>query len=154
MLGLFLLATLLQGPADVETLTAASDAVARATVLRSESHWAPSGGLIFTTVTLRSLESWKGTPEPGFRVLVQGGAAGGYDQVVHGVARFSPGEEVVVFLHRRTKGVYSVVKMGLGKFSVTERRAVRNRRGLDCTGCSPTEQDDFDLAELRAKVRR
>jgi hypothetical protein len=153
MLALFLLATLLQGPAGVEALTAASDAVARATVLRSESHWAPAGGLIFTTVTLRLLETWKGPLPPEFQVLVQGGSAGGYDQNVQGVARFSAGEEVVLFLNRRTQGVYTVSKMSLGKFSVKQQRAVRSRRGLECHGCAPDEQDDFSLDELRAKVR-
>jgi hypothetical protein len=154
MLALFLLATLMQGPAGVEALTAASDAVTHATVLRSESRWAPSGGLIFTTVTLRSLETWKGSLEPEFQVLVQGGSASGYDQTVQGVARFSAGEEVVLFLLRRTQGVYTVSKMGLGKFSVAKQRAIRSRKGLDCSGCAPSEQDDFALDELRAKVTR
>jgi hypothetical protein len=152
MLALLLLATILKGPADVGTLTAAADVVAHAAVVRSESHWAPSGGQIFTTVTLRLLEAWKGGVEPEFDVLVEGGTAGDYDQVVQGVAQFAPSEEVVLFLHRRTNGVYSVSKFALGKFSVSAGRARRDRRGLECIGCAPSERDELGLDELRARV--
>jgi hypothetical protein len=151
---LLLLATILRGPADVAALTAASDAVAHAQVVRSESHWAARGGQIFTTVTLRLLESWKGAVEPEFQVLVEGGSVGEYDQTVQGVARFAASEEVVLFLHRRTSGVYSVSRMALGKFAVSAGRARRDRRAIECEGCSPGERDEFSLEELRRTVRR
>jgi hypothetical protein len=152
MIALLLFATILKGPADVETLTAASDAVAHARVVRSESRWAPSGGVIYTAVTLQLIESWKGAPEPEFQVVVEGGAAGDYDQVVQGAAQFSASEEVVVFLHRRTSGIYSVSKMALGKFSVSAHRAQRDRHGLICVDCLASERDDLSFDELRARV--
>jgi hypothetical protein len=148
-----LLATLLQGPSDIETLTASADVVAHARVMSSESHWA--NGQIFTTFTLKALDaSWKGSVEPEFRVLVEGGTVGGYVQTVQGVAQFTAGEEVVVFLKRRTLGVYAVDHLALGKFVLQGSRALRDRRGLTCLGCAPNEPDDLSLSDLRARVLR
>ena len=146
-----LLVTLIHGPADVASLAAASDAVAQAEVVNSESHWV--NGQIFTTFRLRSVEALKGTVEPEFRVLVEGGAVGQFVQTVLGVAAFQSGEQVVVFLHRRTAGVYSVQHLALGKFTLQAGRAVRDRRGLECVGCSASEPDALSLQDLRAQVR-
>ena len=117
MLALLLAATI-QGPADIASLTLASDAVVRAEVLGKETHWGAGGGEIFTTVTLRPLEIWKGEPAAQFSLLVPGGRQGELDQVVQGAALFREGEEVVVFLERRTPGVYQVARMAPGKFTV------------------------------------
>ena len=64
---------------------------------------------------------------------------------------------MIVFLHRRTVGVYSVDQLALGKYSVgapagLAKRALRDRHGLECAGCSPAESDDLSLDELRARV--
>jgi hypothetical protein len=148
-----LLATLLQGPSDIETLTASADAVAHARVMSSESHWA--NGQIFTTFALKASEAaWKGSVEKEFRVLVEGGAVGDYVQTIEGVAQFATGEEVVVFLKRRTRGVYAVDHLALGKFALQGSRASRDRRGLTCLGCAPNEPDDLSLSDLRARVLR
>ena len=148
-----LLATMLHGPADIETLTASADAVAHAQVAGSESHWA--NGQIFTTFRLKTLEvAWKGSTEPEFRVLVEGGTLGDHVQTVQGVAQFTTGEEVVVFLKRRTAGVYSVNHMALGKFALQGPRALRDRRGLTCVGCASSEPDEVSLSDLRARVLR
>ena len=70
---------------------------------------------------------------------------------------FRDEEEVVVFLARRSNGVYSVSRLALGKFAVgaalpsLPKRALRDRRGLECQGCGP-EQDDYALDELRVRV--
>ncbi|TMA28021.1 MAG: hypothetical protein E6J78_07630 [Deltaproteobacteria bacterium] len=153
MLALLLAATI-QGPADIASLTLASDAVVRAEVLGKETHWGAGGGEIFTTVTLRPLEIWKGEPAAQFSLLVPGGRQGELDQVVQGAALFREGEEVVVFLERRTPGVYQVARMALGKFTVgaVSRRAVRDRSGLSCVGCGADEADALPLDELRARV--
>ena len=154
---LFLLATLIQGPADVASLTAASDAVVHARVVRKSSAFGSGGGKIFTTVVLRTLETWKGAPAGEVTVLVPGGEVGELSQTVQGAAAFAQDEEVVVFLRQRGAGVYAVERFALGKFAVgapagLPKRAIRDRRGLDCVGCGDAESDDFSLGELRARV--
>ncbi len=142
------------GPGDVESLTAASDAVVHAQVVRRTSAWGHGGGQIFTTVVLRPLETWKGVPAAEVTVLVPGGSVGDLSQTVHGEAVFAPREEVVVFLHQRAPGVFGVERMALGKFAVNpqSRRAVRSRSRLECVGCKSAEQDELSLDELRARV--
>jgi len=149
-----LIAATVRGPADVESLTAASDAVIHARVLRQSSAWAPGGGQIFTRVVLRPLETWKGEAADEAVVLVPGGAVGELAQTVHGAASFQDGEEVVVFLQRRAAGVFAVERMSLGKFAISPRtgRALRSRAQIRCEGCSAAESDDLALDELRARV--
>ena len=153
----FLLASIVRGPADVESLTAAADLVVHAQVLRRTSAFGLGGGQIFTTVVLRPIETWKGAIEPRLSVLVEGGEVGELSQAVEGAAIFHDDEEVVLFLMRRSNGVYSVSRLALGKFAVgaalpaLPKRALRDRRGLECQGCGP-EQDDFSLDELRTRV--
>jgi hypothetical protein len=157
MLALLLAATV-QGPADIASLTAKSDAVVHAHVVGKSSHWAAGGGQIFTTVVLEPIETWKGEPARRISVLVPGGVQGEYDQIVQGSAAFVEREEVVVFLQRRGPGVYGVSLMALGKFAVgaasraLPKRAMRDRSGLWCVGCGADESDDLSLDELRARV--
>lgn len=153
----FLLASIVRGPADVETLTASADLVVHAQVVRTRSAFGVGGGQIFTTAVLRPIETWKGEIQPEIAVLVEGGEVGELAQEVQGAALFREGEEVVVFLLHRASGVYSVSRMALGKFAVgaalpsLPKRALRDRRGLECQGCG-AELDDFVLDELRARV--
>src|SRR5258708_28056466 len=157
MVSMLLVGTVVRGPADVESLTAASDAVGGAKVVGGSSAWGKGGGQIFTTVVLRPIETWKGEAAETLSVLVPGGALGELSQSISGMAVFRDGEEVVVFLKRRTAGVFSVERMALGKFAVgapagLPKRALRDRRGLDCVGCGAAESDDLSLDELRARV--
>src|SRR6266481_9874295 len=157
MLIALLLAATVQGPADVESLTASADAVVYARVSRLTIACVPAGRQIFTSVTLQTIESWKGAPAEEVQVLVPGGEVGEIAQTVQGVAAFGEGEEVVVFLHRVGPSRFAVERMALGKFAVgapagLPRRAMRDRRGLICRGCGPGESDDLSLDELRARV--
>ena len=157
MLLAFLLAATLVGPADVESLAAAADAVVYGQVVRRSSAWAPGGGQIFTTVVLRPIETWKGASAGEVSILVPGGELGELSQTVQGAAAFSDAEEVVVFLHGRAPGTYGVERLALGKFVVgapagSLKRAHRDRRGLTCLRCDPAESDDLPLEELRARV--
>src|SRR5438132_5465067 len=93
LLALLFAATLL-GPADIESLAAAADAVVYGQVVRRSSAWAPGGGQIFTTVVLRPIETWKGASAGEVSVLVPGGELGELSQTVQGAAAFDDAEEV------------------------------------------------------------
>lgn len=155
-----LLAVTIQGPADVASLTSAADVVVRARVVRVESGWAggdPSSGLIVTQAELQPLETWKGAPSATVVVNVPGGSVGELGQVAQGAATFARGDEVVVFLKRRSPDVFQVPHWSLGRFlvrpdSAGNPRALRSREGITCRGCRPGEPDELSVAELKAKV--
>src|SRR5256884_9514611 len=88
MLLAFLLAATLVGPADVESLAAAADAVVYGQVVRRSSAWAPGGGQIFTTVVLRPIETWKGASAGGGPPPGSGGALGEASPTGDGAGRF------------------------------------------------------------------
>lgn len=102
---------------DLASLTRSSTAVVRGTVVASTARWTADKARIVTETTLSVRERWKG--EAGATVVVQqpGGEVGEVGQLVHGVARFRPGEEVVVFLEARGPR-FLVTGMLQGKFLV------------------------------------
>src|SRR3982750_1148583 len=112
MLLALLLAATVRGPGDVESMTAAADAVVHGRGVRRTSAWGEGGGQIFTTVTLA---------RPGTRKGGAGGEIGGLGQAVQGSAPFDDGEEVVVFLRHRAPGLFTVRSLALGKFTVTAK---------------------------------
>src|SRR2546430_10630250 len=106
MLLALLLAATLVGPADVESLAAAADAVVYGQVVRRSSAWAPGGSQIFTTVVLRPIETWKGASAGEGSVLVPGGGRGEPSQTGQGAGGFKVAGEGVVFFHRRRPGTH------------------------------------------------
>jgi hypothetical protein len=101
----------------VPSLTREADVIVRATVVSSQARWTDDGARIMTDTTLRVTERWKGTTEGTIVVMQPGGEVGDVGQLVHGVARFRPGEDVVVFLVSRGSR-YLVSGMLQGKFLV------------------------------------
>src|SRR5207249_10625436 len=104
MLLALLIAATVQGPFDIESLTASADAVVYGRVIRRTSAWTKGGGQIFTAVVLHSIEAWKGTPAGEVTVLVPGGEVGDLSQTFPAAAAFLHAAEAVVFRHRRAPG--------------------------------------------------
>lgn len=147
---------------DVAELSSASDAVVHGTVRRVQSRWSGDRRRIITDVEIEVTESLKG--QPGGTVLVSqpGGTVGDIGQVVHGLAHFTPGEEVVVFLERRGKASFEVSGMAQGKFQVRrEGKTVlavpepTDALLLDPVTREPTQSalKPVALSELKATVR-
>jgi hypothetical protein len=159
LIAAILLATTVQGPADVEALTLSSDAVLHGRVAGIRSRPASGGGLIFTEVSVLPIDWWKGPQSfAPIAVRLEGGTIGDIGQTVAGTPTLTPGDEVVLFLHRLATGLYNVERFGMGKFSLkpgTDGRlhATRDRRGLSCAGCTAND-DDLAFDELRERVRR
>src|SRR5689334_5284575 len=102
---------------DVPALTKGSSAVVRATVRSVDARWTKDGGRIMTDVVLEVSEPWKGTPGKQVTVMQPGGVVGDVGQLVHGTAKFTVGEDVVVFLEPRGDR-YLLTGMLQGKFRV------------------------------------
>ncbi len=148
---------------DVAELSFASDAVVHGTVRRVESRWSGDRRRIVTDVEIEVSEALKG--QPGSRVVVTqpGGRVGDIGQTVHGLASFTPGEEVVVFLEQRGKDAFRVASMAQGKFQVKREGktvlAVPEPTGdsllLDPATRQPTTSamKTLPLSELKANVR-
>lgn len=103
---------------DVAALSSSSDAVVHGIVRRVESRWSGDKRRIVTDVEIEVTDTLKGQAGGSVLVTQPGGRVGDIGQVVHGLASFTPGEEVVVFLDRRGKRAYQVSGMVQGKFQV------------------------------------
>jgi hypothetical protein len=116
-------ATLVQA-FDFEALSGFADAIVRGRVVDIESSW--EGRLIMTEVVVEVSECIKGDCERTLTVAVVGGAVG--DLVAHaeGVARYTLGEDVVLFLESTVSGRrMRTIGMAQGKFAVDGAVAVR-----------------------------
>ena len=104
--------------ADLPELAQSSDAIVHGTVRRVESRWSGDGRRIVTDVEIQVTEALKGQPGSSVLVTQPGGQVGDIGQVVSGLASFSPGEEVVVFLVRHGAQAFRVTGMAQGKYQV------------------------------------
>ncbi len=102
---------------DLAHLTDSAQTVVHGRIVRSEPRWTDDHRRIVTVVTLRALETWKGSHAGTVTVLQPGGEIGRIGQRVEGVAALREGDEVVLFLARQgpahvlvglAQGVYRV----------------------------------------------
>jgi hypothetical protein len=128
-----------------------------------EVRWTADRARIVTDVELEVAEAYKGAPAHTVVVTQPGGVVGPVGQLVEGVARFEPGEEVVAFLEAHGPR-YALTGLAQGKFVVDRSRAGEPTAGqapavealfLDpCTGQEVRWAPlTLPLATLKAKVR-
>lgn len=101
----------------VAALTKASAVVVRAKVLASQARWTADHARIVTDTEVELVDAWKGAPAARVVVMQPGGIVGELGQKVAGAARFTVGEEVVLFLEPRGDR-YTVTGMSQGAFHV------------------------------------
>lgn len=88
----------------LQELNARAEAIVVARVVDNTAAWHPKMALIWTSTRLRIEESWKGSVGDKLVVTEPGGRVYPIVQRVPGMARFRPGERVVLFLHRDVLG--------------------------------------------------
>ncbi|MFL5345894.1 MAG: hypothetical protein ACJ8AT_13970 [Hyalangium sp.] len=150
---------------DLTSLAQAADTVVHGTVRRMESRWSGDHRRIVTDVELEVTETLKGQASSTVLIIQPGGRVGDIGQIVHGLASFSPGEEVVVFLERHGSNAFQVTGMAQGKYQVRRSEDSRSVLAvpentsdallLDPTTRQPTssQQQTLTLDALKAAIR-
>lgn len=121
--------------ADLAQLTRQSDVVVVGQVTRVGSRFTSDRQRIVTDTEIAVSQAVKGEVQKTIVVMQPGGEVGDLGQKVAGVALFTPGEEVVVFLERRGER-YFVVGLGQGKYKVQ-----RSSDGKAAYAVPPSELD-------------
>ncbi|WPB80711.1 hypothetical protein KYC5002_16440 [Archangium violaceum] len=151
--------------ADLPELAQTSDAIVHGTVRRVESRWSGDGRRIITDVEIQVTEALKG--QAGGTVLVSqpGGRVGDIGQRVSGLATFTPGEEVVVFLEQHGKRAFRVSGMVQGKYQVQRSEDGKSAMAVpeptgdvllldrDSRQPTPSSRRSMSLPELKAAIR-
>lgn len=106
-----------QVPADLPALVQAASAIVHGRIVSVEPRMAGGRRSIEREVTLVVAESYKGALGPEVSLRVPGGELGHYRTVMVGAPRFTPGEEVVLFLGTRGEAPY-VIGLTQGVFRV------------------------------------
>jgi hypothetical protein len=107
---------------DVPGLTQVSDVIVRGRVDSVQAKWSGDRRRIVTEASLTVSEVLKGDVGKTALVVQPGGEVGEVGQIVHGVARFAVGQDVVVFLERRGDR-FTVTGMVQGKFTIVNGQA-------------------------------
>jgi hypothetical protein len=110
-------------PTDTE-LVERSELVVIGTVRSAASRVRPDNGWVVTDYELAVEETLKGTAAPTITLTEVGGVADGRFTVIEDAATYTPGQRVLLFLHRAGDGAYFTAAMKLGKFEFT-----RNAQG-------------------------
>ena len=154
-------------PLDLEQLTTRASAVVRARVAAVAARGDARG--IWTLTTFERLESWKGSAPARLVVRMPGGAAGGLRERVEGVPRFTPGEEVVLFLEPLPAGEWTIAGWVQGTYRIRRdarsgvERAIPDAAGRLLLGPRSSsyrpavprlQERTLPVAELRAQVTR
>lgn len=140
----------------VEGLAARCDAVVRGRIETCEARLSGDGRRIYTHVTVRRSEVWRGSAPSRLAVRIPGGTIGDLAQHVHGAPALRPGEEVVLFL-RRVGPAFSIAALSQGKFAIQGPDAVPELHGLyRIPSAAPDGHravEKMPVAELERRVR-
>ncbi|WP_224245806.1 hypothetical protein [Hyalangium gracile] len=150
---------------DLTGLAQTADTVVHGTVRRAESRWSGDRRRIVTDVEIEVTETLKGQAGSTVVIVQPGGRVGDIGQMVHGLATFTPGEEVVVFLERKGPSAFRVTGMAQGKYQVQRSADTRSALAvpestgdvllLEPTTRKPTASTarTLPLDELKAAIR-
>ena len=105
----------------LEEMTARSTAIVRARAVSNSTAFI--GSTIYTRTRFQVLERWKGPEGAQVEVSEPGGTVGGSTQSYSGVPRFTPGQELVLFLWTGPSGRTQVIGLSQGVFQVEKSSA-------------------------------
>jgi hypothetical protein len=138
----------------LETMGARADLIVQGTVVAEEV--TRRGARVYTDTSIGVTSCLRGSCVSAVTVRQPGGELGGRGAVVEGTARFAVGDEVVVFLRRRSDGAFAPVGMVQGVLRV-ERGADRSVSGYarDLRGVGFAGEDHRGVVErVRAEELR
>jgi hypothetical protein len=149
---------------DLPALSSSAELIVVGTVRASAPRLTQDGRRIITDTEIQISEVLKGKADGTTVIVMQaGGIVGDVGQRVEGTARFTVGEEVVVFLDRRGTERFAVTAMSQGKFRVERstdgKAAYAVPEGSTSMLIDPLTQKEtssplksMPLAELKAKI--
>jgi hypothetical protein len=147
-------ATVFVAPSDAE-LTRTSHVILTGTVTRIRSVVAAGGGSIRTFVTVDVRDVLKGRLRHA-RVTIgePGGQVGAFRQWVHGTPDFAVGEDVLLFLRRRSDGSLGTTHLGLGKYRITGATVGVAERTVDAQIVGGPQHDIRSLKAMTSAIRQ
>lgn len=124
-------------------ITQAAQVIVRARCIGNSTRW--DAGEIWTFTSFDVEETWSGSAPAQISVRLLGGSVGNLTSTVSGVPRFSPGEEVVLFLESTARGDFSIVSWEQGTFRIRRDAHTGDEVAVQDTADSPV----FDPATRR-----
>ncbi len=105
----------------LDQMTARSTAIVRARAVSNSG--VQHGSALYTKTRFQVLERWKGPESDVVDVTEPGGTMGQITQTFPGVPRFTPGQEMVLFLWTGPSGRTQIIGLTQGAFDVARNAA-------------------------------
>ncbi len=130
-------------------------------VLRNWCDWDSGHRFIWTYTEIAVREKWKGTTGSTITVSEPGGVVDGKAMAVTGMVRYTPSEQVVVFLYRTPIGLIRTVGLAQGKLLIDSRGLVHpsppgarvmNVQGAQSDGTQISELEGHSLSAVHARI--
>jgi hypothetical protein len=108
----------------LEETVSRAEWIVQADVVRNWSGWDNGHRFIWTHTELAVRDRWKGVVGSTITVSEPGGTVDGFNMMVTGMVRYTPGERVIAFLYRTPIGLIRTVGLAQGKLLVDSRGIV------------------------------
>ena len=131
-----------------------STAIVRARAISSSTSLI--GSTIYTHTRFQVLERWKGLEGAQVEVVEPGGTVGQLTQTYSGVPRFTPGQELVMFLWTGPSGRTQVIGLSQGVFGVAKSAAGEDEVSREASGdvvLAPVTGEQIRDEALRMPLR-
>ncbi len=144
---------------DLPALVQESDSVVQGQIERVDARWDDQTKLIFSYISVRVYEPFKGGPASTVLIRQIGGKVGPINLSVLGMPTFQIGEQVILFLKRNPELTYHVVGLSQGKYEIADGFAIANASGISLADRSTGEVAEGGpvgrepLETFKAKIR-
>jgi hypothetical protein len=167
IVGIALTLALLAAPAfattvvklNLQQLAQRADLIVQGQVQSIYTQWDAGRHLVFTYISIRVDESFKGESRQSVLIRQVGGTVGTIQMSIAGVPQFKSGETAIVFLKRQDDGTFQIVGMNQGLYEIVEDFAVSNLFGVDLLDSNTGEISKSliggraPLEQLKAKIK-
>jgi len=136
----------------IDRLSAESEIIIKGRVDELKSRQARDRSFAITSIVVSVERQFKGPAVSAVTIEQPGGSIGDITQATPGLAQFSPGEEVILFLERRGRNMFHVVGGRQGKFTIKSGPSGTQKFVEDYAG--RTEALDSFLSRISPPERR
>jgi hypothetical protein len=146
-------------PVSLQRMAASAETIFHGTAINNEVRLDQASGRVATYTTFKVIEVIKGNPGATHTIKQIGGQLPGSHvrQVIHGVPRFTAGEEYVIFLPKASSlGFASPIGLSQGKFDIRKSggdTVISNGRSLAALMKTTPRQDSPDSPSALASKR-
>jgi hypothetical protein len=144
---------------DLATLVKRAESIVQGRVEQVYVEWDATRSLAFTYASVRVDDPMKGERRRTVLIRQLGGKVGALNLFIAGMPKFTPGDDVILFLKDQQDGTFQVLGLNQGKYEIVNDLAVSNISGLELVDPKTGRMvqaglvEQAPLAAFKSKIR-